>query len=270
MEFFTISGEIPVHVYDSEKGDKTIVLLHGYLETLYIWDEFIHLINKEFRVITMDLPGHGLTGTAPGINTVGYSAETVLRVMDRCRVEKATIAGHSMGGYIALEFAARFPSRLDSLVLMHSLPWADTTQKAEERRAEMGIIEAGKLAAIVKKAVLKCYADVNLTRCKRKIDETVEIAETHEPQGIIASLRGMMTRPDNESVIKNLKIPLLMFFGEKDKYITLDKASTAGSLLPGTTAVFLKNSGHNGFIEEPEVVSEILINFIKRAPQKLQ
>ncbi len=268
MEFFTISGEIPVHVYDSEKGEKTIVLLHGYLETLYIWEEFVSLIDKEFRVITMDLPGHGLTGTGSAVNSLGYSAETVLKVMDRCGVEKAVIAGHSMGGYIALEFAARFPSRLDSLILMHSLPWADTVQKSEERRAEIGIIEAGKLSAIVKKAVVKCYADDNVTRFKRKIEETVEIAETHEPQGIIASIKGMMTRTDNESVIKELKVPLLMFFGEKDNYINLEKAHNAASLLPGATIVFLKNSGHNGFIEEPEVVSELLINFIKNAHQK--
>ncbi len=268
MEFFTISGEIPVHVYDSEKGDKTIVLLHGYLETLYVWEEFVSLIDKEYRVITMDLPGHGLTGTATGENSLGYSAETVLKVMERCGVEKAAIAGHSMGGYIALEFAARYPGRIDSLILMHSLPWADTAQKADERRAEIGIIEAGKLSSIVKKAVVKCYAGENVTRFKRKIEETVENAETHEPQGIIASIRGMISRPDNELVIKNLKIPLLMFFGEKDNFITLEKAHDAASLLPGTTTVFLKNSGHNGFIEEPELVSEALVNFIKHTHQK--
>ena len=77
MEFFATSNGIPVHISDTEKGDITILLLHGYLETLYVWEEFIGLFPKNFRFISIDLPGHGLTGTHPHSNSMEFCADTI-------------------------------------------------------------------------------------------------------------------------------------------------------------------------------------------------
>ena len=101
MEYFAISNGIPVHILDTKKGDTTIVLLHGYLETLYIFNEFIEMLEKKYRIIAIDLPGHGLTGSDKEINTMEFCAQTVADVLKKSGVEKAYIAGHSMGGYVA-------------------------------------------------------------------------------------------------------------------------------------------------------------------------
>ena len=76
MEFFATAGTIPVHINDTKKGEKTIVLLHGYLETLYIWNEFVNLLAKEYRVISIDLPGHGLSCSGP-VNSMEFMATVV-------------------------------------------------------------------------------------------------------------------------------------------------------------------------------------------------
>ena len=95
MEFFATSGSLPIHISDSKKGDKAILLLHGYLETLYIFDEFSEALQKEgFRVIAIDLPGHGLSGSNPEINTIEFAADTATDILKICGVEKAYIAGH--------------------------------------------------------------------------------------------------------------------------------------------------------------------------------
>ena len=78
MEYFAISNGIPVHILDTKKGDTTIVLLHGYLETLYIFNEFIELLEKKYRVIAIDMPGHGLSGSDKEINTMMNQARDVL------------------------------------------------------------------------------------------------------------------------------------------------------------------------------------------------
>jgi pimeloyl-ACP methyl ester carboxylesterase len=262
MEFFATCNGIPVHISDSRKGDRTVIMLHGYLETFYIWEEFISLIEKHFRVITLDLPGHGLTGSHKEINSLEFSADVVNEVLDRCNVAKAAIAGHSMGGYIALEAVKKYPGRFTSLVLMHSLPNSDSEQKKEERNREIELIKAAKLMTLVKRSVPKMYSVENLRKFDEKIRETEELAQTHDPGGIIASLEGMKARPDNTKFLADSKIPALLFFGEKDNYILPEKAKATASSLPGKKVVFLENSGHNGFIEEPSVVSEIFIKFL--------
>ena len=263
MEFFSFCNGIPLHVSVKGNGPKNILFLHGYLETMYIWENFTDMISDGCKVISIDLPGHGLSGSHPQENSLEFSAVTIGQLMDKLALEKFSIVGHSMGGYVAAECAAKFPSRVESLILMHSLPFADTRQKKEERLHEIEIIAAGKLSEVVNKAVDKSYAPENLIICKEKIAETKIIAETHDPLGIIATLRGMINRPDNSSVIKNLQIPLLMFFGTKDNYITGEKALAAQSINKNTTAIYLENSGHNGFIEEQQLVLDSLNKFFK-------
>ncbi|MEF9932330.1 MAG: alpha/beta hydrolase, partial [Bacteroidales bacterium] len=104
MEFFAISNGIPIHILDTKKGDTTILLLHGYLETLYIYTEFIELLQNKYRVIAIDLPGHGLSGSNKEINTIDFSAAVAADVLNICKVNTPVyVAGHSMGGYVAQE-----------------------------------------------------------------------------------------------------------------------------------------------------------------------
>ena len=97
MEFFAISNGIPIHILDTKKGDKIIFLLHGYLETLYIFSEFIELLQSEYRVIAIDLPCHGLSGSSKTVNSMDFCADVVADVLKACKVEDGaniTIAGH--------------------------------------------------------------------------------------------------------------------------------------------------------------------------------
>ena len=83
MEYFAISNGIPVHILDTKKGEKTILLLHGYLETLYIYNEFIEILQKKYRVIAIDLPGHGLSGSDKEINSMEF--DQLIKLLFLCR-----------------------------------------------------------------------------------------------------------------------------------------------------------------------------------------
>ena len=128
MEFFVTAGGIPVHILDTRNGNKTLLLLHGYLETMCIWTDFIDLLSKKYRVITIDLPGHGLTGTAPksndsspSVNSMEFCAGVIKDIMDICGITSAYIGGHSLGGYIALACCRLYPDRFDKLILFNLL-----------------------------------------------------------------------------------------------------------------------------------------------------
>lgn len=261
MEFFATSGGVPVHISDTKKGEKSILLLHGYMETLYIFNEFSEALQKRgFRVISLDLPGHGLSGSDPEINTMEFAAERVTEVLNICGVEKAYIAGHSMGGYVAQMCLKKFRERYNGLILLNSTPFADAPQKREERKREIETISNGKLLALATLSIPKMYAEENLRRFDDKIEETLEICETHDPAGITACLRGMMEREDNCQTLYNAEKALL-FFGNDDKFISNEKADLIASNCPNARIERLKSCGHNSFIECEKECADAIKSF---------
>ena len=118
VEKFITAGDTPVHVCDSEKGDRCAVLLHGYLESMLVWDDFVPYLYKQVRVITLDLPGHGISVVKGPVHTMEYLADVVKDTLDALGIARCTLVGHSMGGYVALAFCEKYPERLDGVVLI--------------------------------------------------------------------------------------------------------------------------------------------------------
>jgi pimeloyl-ACP methyl ester carboxylesterase len=256
MEFFTTCCDIPVHVSDTQTGDKTLVLLHGYLETLSVWDDFVPLLDKSIRIIRIDLPGHGLSGTHPAVNTVDFSAQALHEALLKCGVRQCTVVGHSMGGYVALAFAAQFPEAVQALCLFHSTPNPDPDAKREARDREIALLREGKLPLILRQSIPNMFAEENETRLKEKIKEMKEVGEVSDPEGIAACLEGMKIRPDRNDFLAHFKQPLLFIFGEKDRHISQETAAALAEKFPHAEVLWLPHAGHCGFIEEPQLTAE--------------
>ena len=261
MEYFAISNGIPVHILDTKKGDTTIVLLHGYLETLYIFNEFIEMLEKKYRVIAIDLPGHGLTGSDKEINSMEFCAQVVADVMKKNGVEKAYIAGHSMGGYVAQNCIKLFPELFNGIILLNSTPNADSPEKKTDREREIELVLAAKLGQLASISIPKMYAQANLRAFDEKIEETIEITETHDPKGIAACIKGMMERSETKDVLKNTD-KAMFIFGTDDKFITEEIREKLIGEFPNVKAVTIPETGHNSFIENPEEVLKAIEEFI--------
>ena len=136
IEKFIMAGPTALHVCDSQEGDRCIVLLHGYLESLLVWSDFVPLLYKKVRVVTLDLPGHGISVVQSEVHSMDFLADTVADAIRALGIERCTLVGHSMGGYVALAVCERHPELLDGLVLLSSTPNPDTEEKAENRRHE--------------------------------------------------------------------------------------------------------------------------------------
>ena len=110
-----MAGRTALHVCDSERGDRCVVLLHGYLESLLVWEEFVPYLYKHVRVVTLDLPGHGISVVAGEVHTMEYLADTVADGLRALGIARCTAVGHSMGGYVALALCERHPELLDGV-----------------------------------------------------------------------------------------------------------------------------------------------------------
>ncbi len=269
MEKFVMAGGTPVRYADAGKGTQAVLLLHGYLESIEVWDDFAGELGKNYRVIRMDLPGHGFSDWG-GREVVGidYMADTAAAVLELAGVERCTVVGHSMGGYVALSLAANHPEKVEGLVLFHSSPNADTPEKAANRQREIELIEAGKKEMLAKVNPGRGFAEANLRRCAEAIEDLAEQVMLTEDEAIVAVLKGMSQRKDRNEDMRRLGIPELMIFGLGDNYIPVAAAESMALAQPQARVAWLENSGHMGFVEQPRESLAILEDFLAEVASK--
>ena len=264
VEKFIMAGDTAVHICDSKKGDHCLVLLHGYLESLLVWDDFVPYLYKQVRVVTLDLPGHGISTVNGLVHTMDYLADVVKGTLDALGIERCTLVGHSMGGYVALAFCEKYPERLDGIVLLSSTPNADSEEKKENRLREIKLVEAGRKEALAHVAPQTGFARQNRERLQDYIDDLVAQVAITEDEGIVALLRGMIERPDRNEMLRRSPVRQLFIFGKHDEYIPCEVAEALAATHPQAQVVWLENSGHMGFIEEPEATAEALLRFVRK------
>lgn len=257
-----MAGSTALHIADSGVGEKCVVLLHGYLESMYVWDDFAPLLTPSVRVITVDIPGHGISEVKGEVHTMEMVADVLHEMLKSLEIERVTMVGHSMGGYVALAFCARYPEQLDGLVLLSSTPNPDTEAKRENRRREIALVRAGKKDALARVAPEAGFAEQNRRRLRSYIDDLTECVHITEDDGIVALLGGMMERVDQNEMLRKSAVPQLFILGKKDGYIPVEVAEEIVANHPQAQVAWLEESGHMGFIEEPEACAEALLKFV--------
>lgn len=263
VDKFIMAGPTALHVCDSEKGDRCVVLLHGYLESMLVWDDFIPLLYKKVRVVTIDLPGHGISVVKGDTHTMEFLADTVAEGLKTLGIGHCTLVGHSMGGYVALASCERYPEMLDGLVLLSSTPYADTPEKAANRNREIELVLAGKKDLLARVAPAAGFAEQNRTRMQNAIEDLEEQVFVTEDDGIVALLNGMIAREDRNEMLRKTKVPVLFILGCKDEYIPVEAAQKMVVEHPEARVAWLENSGHMGFLEEPEATAQALLHFVE-------
>ena len=263
-EKFIMAGQTALHICDSGAGEKCVVLLHGYLESLFVWDDFVPYLYKQVRVVTLDLPGHGISVVTGEVHTMEYLADTVADALRSLGIARCTLVGHSMGGYVALAFCQRHPEMLDGVVLLSSTPNPDTEEKIENRRREIALVKAGKKDALARIAPEAGFAEQNRARMRDYIEDLTEQIFITEDEGIIALLNGMTERKDQNEMLRTTSVPVLFILGRKDPYIPSDVAEAMVAAHPEAQVAWLEESGHMGFLEEPQQTADAILRFIAR------
>lgn len=241
-----------------------LILLHGYLESLDIWKEFIPGMTKDFRVIAIDLPGHGHSKLLAPVASMELMADAIVEVMETLQIEKACVVGHSMGGYAALAMLENHPNRVQGLCLFHSHARSDSPEVVEKRKREIRIVEAGQKHLLVQQNIPNMFAPQNLEAFEREVKITRMIARQTRSEGVIGAIRGLMQRPDRSTILKNASVPCLQIIGKHDLYIPFEEVSLKTELPDGSERLILEHSGHMGFFEEKAKTVYGIREFVKR------
>ena len=250
---------VKVRYSDKGKG-RVIVLLHGFLESLEIWDEFSNKLSKRFRVLAIDLPGHGKTPAIGYVHSMELMAECAKAVLDSLELRKYVVAGHSMGGYVALAFAEMFPQNLSGLCIFHSTAMPDSDEKKKDRDRVAEIVKKDH-TQFVSDLIPKFFAKENLSILKEEVAKAKQIALNTPKEGIVAALKGMKERPSRELVLKNANYPVLFIIGKQDVILAWDNLLLLTSLPTKSYNIVLEHSGHMGFYEASEETFKALKKF---------
>ena len=250
--------------YNISGHGKCLVLLHGFLESKDIWNSFMEILSEDFTIIAPDLPGHGQSSTFGDTHTMEFMADRVAAILQAENIENCVITGHSMGGYVSLAFAKKYPAKVTGLVLFHSHASADTAVARENRERTINIVRSNRQGFITQ-FVPELFAPQNRERMAQKIKEMQTESMQTSAEGIIAALNGMGLRKSSLSTLIEATFPILFIVGKQDSRIPLDKSLAQIMLPQHSEALILDNTGHMGFVEEPHKTMTTLRDFTKKS-----
>ncbi|RYY38405.1 MAG: alpha/beta hydrolase [Chitinophagaceae bacterium] len=238
-----------------------VLLLHGFGEDSRIWENQEALAG-EMRLVIPDLPGSGASAPLPHYSMESMAAR-VKELVDALGIDRFVLVGHSMGGYIALAFAEKWPERLMGLCLFHSSAYADTPAKLETRRKGIDFIRNNGGAAFLKTSIPGLYAKKSASDRPQLVEKHLAQATETADNTLIGYYEAMMARPDRTRVLKDVQKPVLLILGREDIAVSLTDG-LAQSHLPRVCQVeLLEDTGHMGMCEHPELANNFLRSYVR-------
>ena len=241
---------------------QPLVLIHGLCEDSTIWDEFIKGLVGEFQIIRPDLSGFGESELLSE-HSIDVMAESVKAVLDDMGISKCVMVGHSLGGYVSVTLAEKYPSVLTGLGLFHSHPFADVPEKKEERRKSIEFVKTNGHIVYVKQLIPKLFAELFATSNEFLINSLIFKASKYSPETIIGTQQAMLERTDNSEVIKKINCPVLLIIGKQDKTVPYEMSLKMMPLPAITDIHILPKVAHMGMFTAKDKTVKIVRNFMQ-------
>jgi pimeloyl-ACP methyl ester carboxylesterase len=251
--------------YDVRGAGPAVVFLHAFPLGKFMWDRAVGALEGTHRVLRFDARGFGDTPPDDGPLTMDRIADDAVALMDHLGIERAVVAGCSMGGYAAFAFARRHPGRLAGLVLQDTRAAADTDE-ARAGRATLAarVLEEGAVAAA--EAFLPKL--VGETTKRENPDLVAQLRErilATSPEGIARALAGLGARADSRETLGQIDVPTLVVVGEEDVLTPPSDAETMAAAIAGSHLEVLPGAGHLSNLENPSAYDEALTRFLDSA-----
>ena len=238
--------------YDRRGQGAPLILIHGFPLDHSIWDEVTSLLAPTFELILPDLRGFGESVSPAPVWTITDLAADVASLLDHLGIESAFLAGHSMGGYVALAFAQNYPNRVRGLALVASQTAADTPEKREGRFAQARQIAEDGIGETVAGMTPKLSPDARVQKFVH------DLMRKQKAAGYIGSLKAIAERADTLSVLADSSFPVLLVHGEADALIPVGLAREIQAQVPRARLVELSGAGHMPMMESPQAVADAL------------
>ena len=259
MEKAKING---INIAYGRRGrGEPLVLIHGYPLDDTTLNEVTPLLETDFDLIIPDLRGMGQSDAVDKTYAVADLASDIAGLLDHLKIQKTFIAGHSMGGYVALAFARSHPDRVRGIGMISSQVLPDSPERKQGRYQTAKDVEEKGIGVVVDSMTTKLSADEHIQSFVREVMQRQKLA------GVIGSLKAMAERDDSSDLFKSFEFPVVIVHGDADALIPVERGREMKAALPSAHYLELKGAGHMPMMENPKEVGQALILLSKRKPR---
>jgi pimeloyl-ACP methyl ester carboxylesterase len=260
-----LSHGISISYHDSGSGTP-ILFLHSFGHNKNLWfPQLTHFLEKGFRVLAPDMPGHGESSFDPARHGVDQIAQYYIELLDSLDISKAIVAGISMGGYIALRMWARRPDLISAMVLSCTKAEKDSDEIVARRRAQIENIRSKGLDNFVTTGAPRRLSPVTLERRPWVLD-TIKLLNFTVPAEVnAATLEAMAQKEDDTKVLATIDVPVLVIAGSDDTFIPKDSPGNLHRGIKGSKFHEIAGTGHVSSLEAPTEYNRVMQEFLQGA-----
>lgn len=251
--------------YSIQGQGQPLVLIHGLPNDNTAWNPILPELSKRFKVLLPDLPGAGKSQSLHIPLTMELMAWEIKAILDKEEIDKAVIAGHSMGGYTAMQCAALFPERIKGISLIHSLASTDNDEKKELRRKSIALIKKGRmeqelfLRGMAGNLFAPAFAKEHPDVVKSVVTKGMELSTDQ----LVDFYTAIMNRTDKVALLSQLSFPVQWVIGDQDNATTMKDALEQCHQAKVNSISIYKPCGHMSFMELPQRLTADLISFME-------
>ena len=265
MATLRLSDGVTLSYHDSGSGTP-ILFLHSFGHNKNLWfPQLTHFLERGFRVLAPDMPGHGESSYDPARHEVDQMAQWYIELLESLDIGKAIVAGISMGGYIALRMWARQRDLIAAMVLSNTKAEKDSEEIVARRRAQIANIHKNGLEHFVTTGAPKRLSPVTLERRPWVLD-TIKLLNYTVPAEVnAATLEAMARKQDDTKVLPTIDVPVLVIAGSDDIFIPKDSPGNLHRGIAGSRFHEIAGTGHVSSLEAPAEYNRIMEEFLQAA-----
>jgi pimeloyl-ACP methyl ester carboxylesterase len=252
--------------YVKTGAGPAIILLHGFGEDHYIFNSTVTMLEKTNTVYTPDLLGTGMSSinTFPSNFSIEYLADSIAALLQHEKIENCTLLGHSMGGYITVAFAKKYPQYLKGFGLLHSTALPDTPIKIENRLRGITFIQKFGAASFLETTAPNLFGSFTQKNHPQIITDFIQSIPAFTNEALTCYYQAMMARPDVTSVLEATQLPVLFILGDQDMPVALEDTLPQTKMPKRAYLYVLENCGHMGMLEQPIHFNKAVLDFLDK------
>jgi pimeloyl-ACP methyl ester carboxylesterase len=273
--YMELPGGLRVHYRDEGRRDgPVLVMVHGFAASLHTWEPWVRRLSADYRIVTLDLPGHGLTRTPDGyVTSLDGHAAAVAAVTDRLALPRFVLIGNSMGGATAWTYALAHPERMRGLVLVNSAGWPrDEAPKSQPLAFRMMRNPVGRAVLrnvnprpVAEPGLKAAYLDESLVT-DGLVTRYVDLARAPGRREMILAQQALPRRKATAATFAAIKVPTLVMHGDADSVIPVADGRGLAAAIPGAKLIVYPKVGHVPMEQIPDRSAQDLRAFVESLP----
>ena len=252
--------------YVKTGAGPAVILLHGFGEDHHIFNSTVTALEKKYTVYTPDILGTGMSpvNTFPSNFSIEYLADSTAALIQHEKIENCILLGHSMGGYVTVAFAKKYPQYLKGFGLLHSTALPDTPIKIENRTRGVSFIQKFGAATFLATTAPNLFSTYTQKNRPQLITEFIQSIPAFSNEALTCYYQAMMARPDLTSFLETTSLPVLYILGDQDTPVALED-TLPQTKMPKTAYLYvLENCGHMGMLEQPANFNNAVLDFLDK------